>query len=122
MTSSRTNETLRVDYWPDSDADAEVLARVPTEGLKGIWLSVHVRVQIAQSGSLSMTIKKPDGTAVISIERAGLDLWRQGDYIRSKWGIYRGKSELLRQGEERVGFANFAITKGTGAANDCQGR
>jgi hypothetical protein len=52
----------------------------------------------------------------------GLDLWRQGEYIRPKWGIYRGKSELLKQGEETVRFASFAITKGASPASDCRAR
>jgi hypothetical protein len=124
MTSTGTNETLRVDYWPDdaSSNTSQVLARVPTAGIKGVWLQVHVRAQIAQSGAFFMTIKKSDGTPVIDIDMNGLDLWRQGDYIRPKWGIYRGKSELLKQGEEQVRFSSFAITKGTNPSSDCRAR
>jgi hypothetical protein len=59
---------------------------------------------------------------VIQIDMNGLDLWRQGEYIRPKWGIYRGKSELLKQGEETVRFASFAITKGTTPSSDCRAR
>jgi hypothetical protein len=124
MTSMMTNENLRVDYWPDdaSSNTSQVLARVPTTGLKGVWLEVQVKAQIAQSGAFSMSIKKPDGTSVILIDMNGLDLWRQGEYIRPKWGIYRGKSELLKQGEETVRFASFAITKGASPASDCRAR
>ena len=64
---------------------------------------------------------RADGTTVIDVTRDGLDFWRQGDYIRGKWGIYRGKSDVLKVGEDTVRFANFAITKGTGApATNCR--
>jgi hypothetical protein len=84
---------------------------VPLAGLKGIWLAVRETIQIADNGSIRLTIKKPDGTAVIDVTRSGLDFWRQGDYIRGKWGIYRGKSDQLKVGEEIVRFANIGITK-----------
>lgn len=120
LTGSGTGsgENLRVDYWGD-DSPGRTLARVPLAGLKGVWLSVLVRAEIAQSGAFHMTVKKPDGTAVITIDEKGLDLWRQGDYIRPKWGIYRGKSDQLRRVEETVGFANFAITNGATPSTDC---
>ena len=108
------SENLRVDHWGDGTATT-TLARVPMAGLKGVWLQVVERIQVADNGSITLTIQKPDGTKVIDVTRAGLDFWRQGDYIRGKWGIYRGKSDQLRTGEETVRFANFAITKGTQA-------
>ena len=81
-----------------------------------------MRAEISQSGAFSMTVKKPDGTMVISIASQGLDLWRQGEYVRGKWGIYRGKSEQLRTVEETVRFANFAITAGAMPSSDCRSR
>jgi hypothetical protein len=120
MASNGTNENLRVDHWPDGDGDATTLARVPMDGLKGIWLEVRETIRIADDGSLQLTIKKPDGSTIIQVDRSGLDFWRQGEYIRGKWGIYRGKSELLKQGEEIVRFANIGITKAATPASDCR--
>lgn len=88
---------------------------MPLTGLKGVWLEVTERILVADNGSIHITIKKPDGSMVLDVTREGLDFWRQGDYIRGKWGIYRGKDDQLRTGEDTVRFANFAITKGTAA-------
>jgi hypothetical protein len=117
--SSGGNENLRVDHWGDG-TETTTLARVPMAGLKGVWLEVTERIQVADNGSISITIKKPDGTTVIDVTRSGLDFWRQGEYIRGKWGIYRGKNDLLRTGEDTVRYANFAITKGPTPASTCR--
>ncbi len=117
-TGTGSGENLRVEY--RGEKDGRTLARVPMAGLKGVWLEVQLRAQIGDSGAFFMTIKKPDGKAVISIDEKGLDLWRQGQYIRPKWGIYRGKSTRLRTEEETVRFANFAITAGANPSSDCR--
>jgi hypothetical protein len=120
---SGASENLRVDHWGDGDGTATTtLARVPTAGIKGIWLEVRETIKVDDNGSIKITIKKPDGSVVIDAERAGLDFWRQGDYVRGKWGIYRGKSDQLKVGEETVRFANFGITKGATPASDCRAR
>ena len=69
--------------------------------------------------SIDLTIKKPDGTMVMQVSRSGLDTWRQGEYVRGKWGIYRGKADTLKMGEEIVPFANIGITRGTTPSSDC---
>jgi hypothetical protein len=96
------------------------LATSSLAGLKGVWLSVELRATFDDDGAISMTIKKPDGTAVISFNRQHVDLWRDGDHIRPKWGIYRGKSDQLRAVEEDVRFANFAITPGPTPTSTCR--
>jgi hypothetical protein len=110
--NGNTNENLRIDHWGDG-TETTTLIRVPLTGLKGVWLEVTERILVSDNGSIAITIKKPDGTTVVDVTRAGLDFWRQGEYIRGKWGIYRGKDDQLRTGEDKVRFANFAITKGT---------
>ncbi len=50
---------------------------------------------------------------------AGPDLSRHGQYIRPKWGIYRGKSTRLRTVEETLRFANSATTAGANPSSDC---
>jgi hypothetical protein len=114
------SENLRVDHWSDGTDAATTIARVPMAGLKGIWLEVRETIKVDNNGSIALTIKKPDGTTVIEVSRSGLDFWRQGEYIRGKWGIYRGKADTLKMGEEIVRFANFAITKGTNPSTDCR--
>ena len=100
------------------------LARTTLDGLRGIWLEVTTTATFAQNGALAMTIKKPDGSTVLSVDRKGLDMWREGDYIRPKWGIYRSLAEksALRAEEETVSFANFGITPGPTPTSDCRTR
>jgi hypothetical protein len=43
----------------------------------------------------------PARTAVIDINQADLDCWRHCQYVRGKWGVYRGKSDQLEGEEER---------------------
>jgi hypothetical protein len=95
------------------------LAETSLAGLQGVWLSVSVKATFSHRGSLQLSISKPDGTKVISINQSNLDLWRDGDHIRPKWGIYRGKSNQLRAAEDDVRFANFAITPGGQPTSDC---
>ena len=96
------------------------LGQVSLAGLQGVWLDVSVRATFSHHGALRLTIKKPDGSAVIDIDRQNLDLWRDGDHIRPKWGIYRGKSDQLRAAEDSVRFASFAITPGGQPTSTCR--
>ena len=78
------------------------------------WYSTYL-----DQGSIKLTVKKLDGTVVIDFDRKNIDMWRDGDFVRPKWGIYRGKSEQLRKEEEEVRFANFSITRGKIPLVDC---
>jgi hypothetical protein len=51
-----------------------------------------------------------------------IDLWRDGEFVRPKWGIYRGllHKDELRSDEEKVGFATFAVTPGFEPTSDCR--
>jgi hypothetical protein len=118
---SGASENLRVDHGGDGTATT-TLSRRPTAGIKGIWLEVRETIMVADNGSIRMTVKKPDGTTVIDIKQSGLDFWRQGECVRAKWEIYRGKSDQLKVGEETLRFANFGITKGATPSSDCRAK
>lgn len=95
------------------------LAEASLAGLKGVWLSVSIVATFKDAGAFAISIKKPDGSVVLSTNSTGIDMWRAGDHIRPKWGIYRGLSNQLRTAEEDVRFANFAITPGGNPSTDC---
>jgi hypothetical protein len=99
-----------------------VLGETSLAGLKGVWLDVSVRATFSDNGAFAMTIKRPDGKSVIAIDVKNVDMWRDGDHIRPKGGIYRGKSNQLRPDEEDVRFANFAITPSATPTSDCHAR
>jgi len=76
----------------------------------GVWLSARCRVKYGEKGRIEMTVKKPDGTVVLEYHATNLNLWRKDcQFVRPKWGIYRGLAEGLR--DEKVLFADFVITK-----------
>lgn len=116
-----SGDRLQLRYYGDGSGGG-TLADVSMAGLKNVWLEVQVRAEISQSGTFAFSVKKPDGTVVMDVNSEGLDLWRQGAYIRPKWGIYRGVDDELRAGEETVRFANFAVTAGPTPSTDCRGR
>ena len=111
-------ERLILEFIGDAGGAVRQLASAPVAGNKGIWLQVHLRLEVKNNGSVFMTIKRPDGTPVISVDEKDLDVWRQGQYLRPKWGLYRGKADNTRA-LEIVRFANFGITPGPTPTSDC---
>jgi hypothetical protein len=120
ITGRKSGSAGRLEVIHTGPPSKGVLGRVDLTGLKGVWLDVSVRATFDDHGALAMTIKKPGGAAVISINVPDLDLWRDGDHIRPKWGIYRGKSDQLRAVEEDVRFASFAITPSATPTSTCR--
>jgi hypothetical protein len=91
----------------------DVLARTPWAPVRGKWLRVECRAAFREEGSLRFMVTALDGTAVLKVEDNRLRMWRGNDFVRPKWGIYRGLKdrEELRPDEETVRFAAFRITK-----------
>ncbi|MCF2152068.1 LysM domain-containing protein [Desmonostoc muscorum LEGE 12446] len=92
----------------------KVLADYNWSDIKGEWLNVYCQAKFDYQGYLILTIKKLDGTLLLSVKEPNLNLWQDGDYVRPKWGIYRSLNDKknLRPNEETVRFANFSITNG----------
>jgi len=112
-------ERLLVEYIGDGNGGPRIVGSAPLGGLKGVWLEVLCRAELTNDGSVYMTIKKPDGSTVITVDEKGVDMWRQGEYIRPKWGLYRGKAPNTRD-VEIVRFANIGITAGPTPDSDCR--
>lgn len=87
----------------------ETLAQTSFSNIDGTWVEATVKVQNTDSGSLSMTLKKLDGTVLMSYSGTK-DLWRDGATInRPKWGIYRKIYTDMPQA--KIQIANIQITK-----------
>ncbi len=116
------SDHLELRHSASSTGSADTLDQTSWSAVRGIWLEVEVHATFADSGSLSMKVKKPDGSVILSTSKTKIDLWRAGTYIRPKWGIYRGLTDKknLRAQEETVRFANFAITRGATPSSDCK--
>ena len=115
------SDKLIVEYIGDAGGAVRALTTAPLTDARGVWLEVVCRVEYQDSGSVFVTIKRPDGSTVLSVDEKGLDMWRQGSYVRPKWGLYRGISPNTRD-LEIVRFANFAITPGPTPTTDCKPR
>jgi hypothetical protein len=86
------------------------VARADLAQATGVWLSAKCLVTYGEKGVIGMTVSKPDGTVVLEYHATDLSLWRKDcQFVRPKWGIYRGLAEGLR--DEKVLFADFSITK-----------
>jgi hypothetical protein len=51
-------------------------------------------------------------------------MWRDGDFTKPKWGIYRSLDDrgALNASEDSVRFASFGITPGATPTSDCHGK
>lgn len=80
---------------------------------KGQWIEAYVKYKSSEgsAGTFEITLKRlSDGATLLSYSNSSLDMWRDGaSYNRPKWGVYRGKDDVLR--DEQVRFADFCVTE-----------
>ncbi|HXU80390.1 MAG TPA: heparin lyase I family protein [Polyangia bacterium] len=105
-----------------NDGVSHTLAGTAFSPLRGLWLEAYARATFSHQGAFFMTVKKPDGTVVLKADAPRADMWRDGDFTKPKWGIYRSLNDkgALNPGEDSVRFANFAITPGAAPDSDCR--
>jgi hypothetical protein len=104
------------------DPSMTVLADTDWTSLRGQWLEVRCQAAFGHHGSLAFTVTRPGGIVVLDHTEKDIDLWRDGEFVRPKWGIYRGLADAaaLRPDEERVGFANIGVTPTWEPTSDCR--
>jgi hypothetical protein len=112
-------EANKGDLTVDTQAKG-VVARVPLTAILGTWINASVTAKFSEAGSLSLSLKKDDGTVVLSYTNANLNMWGAGlDYVRPKWGFYRNQAPGA--GEAEIHYNNMKIIRGTvGAACTCK--
>jgi hypothetical protein len=80
---------------------------------KGNWVEAYVKYKSSDgsAGTFEITLTRiSDGAVLLSYTNNSLDMWREGaSYNRPKWGVYRGKDDVLR--DEQVRFNDFCITE-----------
>ncbi len=88
LTSAKVGgeDRLQVRYSPSSKDI--ILDETMLSSARGIWLEVFLKATFATDGHLTMSVRGPDGTALLSVDEP-LDMWRDGDFVRPKWGLYR---------------------------------
>ncbi|CAG7642708.1 heparin lyase I family protein [Paenibacillus allorhizosphaerae] len=111
LTFSLDNGYLKFRHNPIGADTSQVvtLAQTAFSNVEGQWVEATVTVQNTDSGTITMSLKKLDGTTLMSYS-GNKDNWRQdADFNRPKWGIYRKIYSGLT--EAKMQFADFHITK-----------
>jgi hypothetical protein len=105
----------------DNGGNNRQLASTAWEPLKDQWLEGYARATFSHQGSFFMTVKKLDGTVVLKADMPKADMWRDGNFTKPKWGIYRSLNDrgALNATEDIVRFASFGITPGDTPTSDC---
>jgi len=91
----------------------EILNTGSWAAARGQWLSVSCLATFTDQGSVALTVTTMNGQVLLTTNVNNRDMWRAGDFIRPKWGIYRSLADSanLRPDEETVRFANFSVSK-----------
>lgn len=81
--------------------------------LRDEWLEVTCRAKFSKDGFLDFELKRRANQEVLlCFIESNRSLWRDGQFVRPKWGIYRSLDDRQNLREiETVRFANFSITK-----------
>jgi hypothetical protein len=111
LTFSLENGYLQFRHSPIGADMSQVttLAKTASSNVVGTWVHATVTAQNTDSGKLTMTLKKLDGTTLMSYSGTK-DLWRDSaDFNRPKWGIYRKIYSGMPAAD--VQFYHFQITK-----------
>jgi len=96
-----------------------VVARVPLSTILNTWINASVTAKYSETGSLAVTLKKDDGTVVLTYKNDNINLWGAGlDFVRPKWGFYRNQRDGA--GEAEIFYNDMKIIRGTiGAGGSC---
>jgi hypothetical protein len=90
-------------------SQVQTLAQTAFSNIDGQWVEATVTMKHSDSGTINMTLKKLDGTTLMSYSGTK-DNWRSGATInRPKWGIYRKLFTGIQ--EAKIQFADFQITE-----------
>ncbi|MCR8634182.1 hypothetical protein [Paenibacillus radicis (ex Xue et al. 2023)] len=107
-----SGDELQIRYSSSSSSGDTILKSIDWSSVQGTWIEATVTARMSDNGSLSVSLKKLDGTTLASYSKSsGVDMWRSGNFIRPKWGIYRSLEDITNLNDAKVYFANFSITK-----------
>jgi hypothetical protein len=108
---TRDGDKLQVRYSKDG-GPGEVLSQHDLSSLRGKWLEATVTVDHSKNGKLKMDVRTLDGKPVLNVDRSNIDMIRDSDFVRPKWGFYRSleDKENLKPGDTTVRFADISVT------------
>lgn len=121
-----SNGTMEIRYVGDGASNSSSFKKIHAMSLsevRGQWLDVREQLTFSNTaGRYQLSIIGQQGQQLVSIDKSGLELWRQGaEHMRPKWGIYRRHHAALNQNtDDFVDFANFAISRGAEPDSACR--
>jgi hypothetical protein len=90
---------------------AGIVRSIPLTAIMNIWINATVTLKYADQGSLSILLKKDDGSTVLSYTNNSIDMWDTTvDFVRPKWGLYRNKRDGA--GEAAIRYNDMKIIRG----------
>jgi hypothetical protein len=104
--SSNPNLTVRHDPNNCNCGSERDIASTPFNPLRGQWLEVEVFVTYGNSGWFQLTLRDESGNVKMQVEKDKIDTF-SGDFVRPKWGIYRGIKNFNKQ--DTVDFADITV-------------
>jgi hypothetical protein len=96
-----------------------VVRTIPLSTIMKTWINASLTITYADQGAVSLTMKKDDGTVVLSYVNNSADFWDTTvDFVRPKWGLYRNKRDGA--GEAEIHYNDMKIIRGNvGDAPSC---
>jgi hypothetical protein len=95
-----------------------VVAKVPLSSVLNVWISASVTAKFSEQGSLSFTLKKEDGSTLVTYTNNNINLWGDGlDFVRPKWGFYRNQRDGA--GEAAIRYNDMKIIRGAVGGATC---
>jgi hypothetical protein len=91
----KSKPTLTVLTLRDDDSNTEHTLADWTP-LQDKWIDVEWEFKASNSGGYLRWVLRNGGTTVVDGRTTSVDLWRDKNYLRPKWGIYRGLESGLR--------------------------
>ncbi|WP_299108354.1 T9SS type A sorting domain-containing protein [uncultured Winogradskyella sp.] len=104
---------LELIYIKDEFSGIDKKAIVDLSNFEGEWVEVVEKIKVGEHGFYSIVIEKvSDGNILLSYNNADISTIRaDNNFIRPKWGIYRGLNTPADLRDESVLFADFSITE-----------
>lgn len=80
----------KIEIWTREDDDTATLhSPVNLTPLQNKWIDVEWEVKASNSGGYLRWVLRNGGNTVVDYRTEDVDMWRDVNYLRPKWGIYR---------------------------------
>lgn len=105
--------------YSDSTASQVTVASAELGPILGQWVQILEKVQwgTVNEGRYEFLVLPAgdlDAEPIMSFTSDSLPLWKGGDFVRPKWGVYRSISQGDKVKSERIDYADFVVLERDG--------